>query len=80
MTTYFSKAYTCFVCGQSSEHSIIGSTYDLGSPDLDLRAPPARRFTLPQAIPAMECAHLLQLSRCSPVLERRRSYREQCGI
>lgn len=46
---------TCALCGQSSEHLVLGSTNAFGSPDLDLRPPEMRRSTMEQWIE--ECPH-----------------------
>ena len=46
MTTLFKEEETCFVCGKSSEHTVLGSTNAFGSPDLDLRPPPMKRSTI----------------------------------
>jgi Uncharacterized protein conserved in bacteria (DUF2225) len=46
MTTLFQEKETCFVCGNTSEHTGIGSTNSLGSPDLDLRPPEMQRSTI----------------------------------
>jgi hypothetical protein len=48
MTTLFRETKTCFVCGNKSEHTCIGSTNTFGgSPDLDLRPPEMQRSTMP---------------------------------
>jgi hypothetical protein len=47
MTTLFKETKTCFVCGNNSEHTAIGSTNSMGSPDLDLRPPEMQRSTMP---------------------------------
>jgi len=46
MTTLFPQKETCFVCGNTSEHTVIGSTNAFGSPDLDLRPPEMQRSTI----------------------------------
>jgi hypothetical protein len=46
MTTLFKEEESCFVCGRSSEHTVLGSTNAFGSPDLDLRPPPMKRSTI----------------------------------
>jgi hypothetical protein len=46
MTTISSAEEACFVCGKSSEHTVINSTNEFGSPDLDLRPPPMARQTI----------------------------------
>jgi hypothetical protein len=46
MTTLFREKETCFVCGKSSEYTVLGSTNAFGSPDLDLRPPPMKRSTI----------------------------------
>jgi hypothetical protein len=50
MTTLFRETKTCFVCGNKSEHTAIGSTNSFGSPDLDLRPPEMQRSTMPHWI------------------------------
>ena len=39
MTTMFSKAVECSICGEKSNHTVIRSTNSFGSPDLDRRPP-----------------------------------------
>jgi hypothetical protein len=46
MTTLFPQEETCFVCGKTSKHTVIGSTNTFGSPDLDLRPPEMQRSTI----------------------------------
>src|SRR5262249_6696974 len=46
MTTLFPQKETCFVCGNISEHTVIGSTNTFGSPDLDLRPSEMQRSTI----------------------------------
>lgn len=46
MTTIFPKEFKCSVCGNASEHYVIGSTNAFGSPDLDLRPPEMQRSTI----------------------------------
>jgi hypothetical protein len=46
MTTLGRTKATCFICGNASEHTTIGSTNRFGSPDLDLRPPPMMRETI----------------------------------
>ena len=46
MTTYFEERRVCAVCRKESSFTIIGSTSSFGAPDLDLRPPPLKRFTL----------------------------------
>ena len=55
MTTYFREMRTCALCGQSSEHFVLGSTNAFGSPDLDLRPAEMQRSTMEQWIE--ECPH-----------------------
>lgn len=55
MTTYFHKKRICALCGQSSEHLVLGSTNAFGSPDLDLRPPEMQRSTMEQWVE--ECPH-----------------------
>ena len=47
MTTLFHEELTCALCGTKSEHTSVGSTNSLGSPDLDLRPPEMKRSTMP---------------------------------
>lgn len=46
MTTFMDENVTCYMCKISSDHTILVSTIDLGSPDLDLRPPKMRRSTI----------------------------------
>ncbi len=46
MTTIFKKEITCGVCGEKSEHVLIGSTNAFGSVDLDTRPPADMRYTI----------------------------------
>ena len=46
MTTYMDESTTCHICQISSYQKILTSTIDLGSPDLDMRPPKLRRFTM----------------------------------
>ncbi len=46
MTTFMDETVTCYICKISSDQTILASTIDLGSPDLDLRPPRLRRFTM----------------------------------
>ena len=46
MTTIFKEEITCGVCGEKSEHIVIGSTNTFGSPDLDTRPPGHLRYTI----------------------------------
>ena len=55
MTTFLNENTRCAMCGQSSEHTSIGSTNSMGSPDLDLRPPPMKRHTM--SVWIQECPH-----------------------
>jgi uncharacterized protein (DUF2225 family) len=46
MTTLNSTEITCAVCGQPSEHLLLGSTATLGPPDFDTRPAPLMRDTI----------------------------------
>jgi uncharacterized protein (DUF2225 family) len=46
MTTIYKKEITCGVCGEKSEHALIGSTNAFGSVDLDTRPPADMRYTI----------------------------------
>ena len=46
MTTYRSETQICRVCGASVECTILNSTNEFGSPDLDLRPPEMKRSTM----------------------------------
>ena len=46
MTTIFKGKVICGICGKKSEHDIIGSTHEFGSPDLDTRPPAGMRYTI----------------------------------
>ena len=46
MTTLHTDRFTCAVCGTESEHTIVASTNQFGSPDLDLRPPEMARSTI----------------------------------
>ena len=46
MTTLHEEERTCALCGAKSEHTSIGSTNSMGSPDLDLRPPEMERSTM----------------------------------
>lgn len=46
MTTLHTDRFTCAVCGTESEHAIVTSTNQFGSPDLDLRPPEMARSTI----------------------------------
>lgn len=46
MTTTYKKKVRCAVCGTESEHTGIGSTNAIGSPDLDTRPPEMKRSTI----------------------------------
>ena len=46
MTTIFSDVVTCVVCGREVEVTMIGSTNQFGSPDLDFRPPEMMRSTM----------------------------------
>ena len=46
MTTMQTVEVQCSICGESSTHAVIGSTYQMGSPDLDTRPPEMARSTI----------------------------------
>ena len=46
MTTELDEARTCFVCGQTHEYTVLGSTNEFGPPDLDMRPPEMARSTI----------------------------------
>jgi hypothetical protein len=46
---------TCAICGQQSRQTIVHSTSNFGSPDLDLRPPPLKRQTMTYWV--QECPH-----------------------
>lgn len=46
MTTTYKETFRCSVCGTETDFNQIGSTNEMGSPDLDTRPPPMRRSTM----------------------------------
>ena len=46
MTTYMDEIVTCSACKSASNQTVLSSTIELGSPDLDLRPPKLRRYTM----------------------------------
>jgi hypothetical protein len=46
MTTIFQEEKRCFICGQTSQHTGLGSTNRFGPPDLDTRPPEMMRSTI----------------------------------
>jgi len=46
MTTLYPENLKCAVCGAEAKYTQIGSTNELGSPDLDTRPPEMRRSTM----------------------------------
>lgn len=46
MTSYNCQSVSCGLCGVISDQIILVSTNAMGYPDLDLRPPPMKRFTL----------------------------------
>jgi len=55
MTTLYPVSVQCAVCGQRSNQTGIGSSNQMGAPDLDLRPPEMLRSTLPHWV--QECPH-----------------------
>ena len=55
MTTLFTRKSQCFVCGNTAEYTVIGSTNTFGSPDLDTRPPEMMRSTMPFWV--QKCPH-----------------------
>ncbi len=46
MTTLYEHTLRCAICGNETAHTVIGSTYVSGSPDLDTRPPAMQRSTI----------------------------------
>ncbi len=46
MTTTAMKSNKCSVCGAINEYTVLASTNQFGSPDLDLRPAPMQRYTM----------------------------------
>ncbi len=46
MTTLATHVFSCGLCGESSEYTVLLSTNAFGSPDLDLRPPEMQRSTM----------------------------------
>lgn len=46
MTTIAKESNRCSVCGAVNEFTVLASTNQFGSPDLDLRPAPMKRFTM----------------------------------
>ena len=46
MTTFFEQRVTCAVCGHDTEFPCLGSTNEMGSPDLDTRPSEMARSTM----------------------------------
>ena len=55
MTTMGRHTFRCAICGTSTSFQEIMSTNEFGSPDLDLRPAPMKRYTTP--LWAQECPH-----------------------
>lgn len=46
MTTYFDELVTFYICKTASNQTTLSSAIEFGSPDLDLRPPRLRRYTM----------------------------------
>jgi hypothetical protein len=57
VTTMFPIEVRCACCGHQSQHLVMGSTNQMGSPDLDLRPPEMERSTMDCWLQECEACH-----------------------